>query len=402
MNRLRRKFGAQQGPRKSNASEPGWNMMYNTGPRFDPSSDTLIADAQPQPPYPYVQQHTYSAPPSQALYYPQQPGMILVPMSALSTAAALVPHPTLEPGRPHLNPIHTAYVAEQPPYRANISTPLTPPPSSPPNNGHEEHRRAPSNPVTIHDSPASPVSTLGNQRSHSLRSPHVQATPVDKLLSISDIKSLQRYDLAFLISDSPSMIQDGKWQKCKELLVQLARVAMKYDSDGVEIHFLNTDSERSDDNFTKDEDVEAMFQSVASHEGSSRLSDKFDLLVSEYRGQLKRYMDSNPAKPWRPRSSPKKAIYIILTDGNHADTRKIIDIIGDMAGFLKTIQAPSTQFGIEFVQIGESSDLDWLHRAMYQDERIRRIVGVDTYNGEALDNISLGTMLLRSVSGENN
>lgn len=114
-----------------------------------------------------------------------------------------------------------------------------------------------------------------------------------------------------------------------------------------------------------------MFQSVISPEGSSRLSDKLDPLVSEYRGQLKRYIDSNPAKPWRPRTSPKKAIYVVLTDGNHADTRKIVDIVADMANFLKTIQAPSTQFGIEFVQIGEPSDFEWLHRAMDQDEKVR-------------------------------
>ncbi|KAG8708279.1 hypothetical protein FRC09_001341 [Ceratobasidium sp. 395] len=215
------------------------------------------------------------------------------------------------------------------------------------------------------------------------------------------------------------MGQDGKWPKCGELLLQLARVAMQYDSDGVEIHFLNTDSERSDDNFSasktylymiitelkyckqSDEDVEAMFQSVINPEGSSRLSDKLDLLVSEYRRQLKRYLDSNPAKPWRPRTSPKKAIYVVLTDGYHADTKKIVDIVADMAHYLKTIQAPSTQFGIEFVQIGESSDLEWLHRAMDQDEKIRGIVGVDAYNGGALDTIQLGSMLLRPVSSEN-
>ncbi|KAG8698173.1 hypothetical protein FRC08_006091 [Ceratobasidium sp. 394] len=144
-----------------------------------------------------------------------------------------------------------------------------------------------------------------------------------------------------------------------------------------------------------------MFQSVASPEGSSRLSDKLDLLVSEYRGQLKRYIDSNPAKPWRLGTFPKKAIYVVLTDGNHADTRKIVDIIADMAGFLKTIQAPSTQFGIEFVQIGEPSDFEWLHRAIDQDEKVRGIVGIDAHNGGTLETIQLGRMLLRSVSSEN-
>ncbi|KAG9076181.1 hypothetical protein FRC06_009652, partial [Ceratobasidium sp. 370] len=119
------------------------------------------------------------------------------------------------------------------------------------------------------------------------------------------------------------------------------------------------------------------------------------------RGQLKKYMDSNPAKPWRTRTSPKKAIYVVLTDGNHADTRKIIDIITDMASFLKTIQAPSTPFGIEFVQIGEPSDSERLHRAIDQDEKVRGIVGIDAYNGGTLEIIQLRSMLLRSVNSEN-
>ncbi|KAG9074038.1 hypothetical protein FRC06_010984 [Ceratobasidium sp. 370] len=72
-----------------------------------------------------------------------------------------------------------------------------------------------------------------------------------------------------------------------------------------------------------------------------------------------------------------------------------------MASFLKTIQAPGTPFGIELVQIGEPSDLEWFHSALDQDEKVRGIVGIDAYNGGTLEIIQLGSMLLRSVNSEN-
>ncbi|KAG9078656.1 hypothetical protein FRC06_008255 [Ceratobasidium sp. 370] len=72
-----------------------------------------------------------------------------------------------------------------------------------------------------------------------------------------------------------------------------------------------------------------------------------------------------------------------------------------MASFLKTIQAPNTQFGIELVQIGEPSDFEWLHRAIDQDKKVRGIVGIDAYNGGTLEIIQLGSMLLRSVNSAN-
>jgi hypothetical protein len=123
--------------------------------------------------------------------------------------------------------------------------------------------------------------------------------------------------------------------------------------------------------FQCEEDVKKMFESVVSHDGSSRLSDKLDPLVSAYRTELQAYLDGKPAKPWLTRP-PKKAIYVVLTDGKHSDTENIIATIAHMAAYLDKIHAPNTQFGIEFVQIGEGNGfLDWLDREMYQEEKVR-------------------------------
>lgn len=220
-----------------------------------------------------------------------------------------------------------------------------------------------------------------------------------------DLESLKHYDLVFIVCDSPTMNQNGKWQQCGDLLSQLAQVAMEYDSDGVEIHFLNTESERSARTFTTEEDVRAMFADVVSPAGSSRLSDILDPLLSEYQSQLKRYIDSNPARPWLTPPKPKKAIYVVLTDGQHTDQQNITNIIVNMARYLDEIHAPISQLGIELVEIGggRSEFFRWLDQDMYtqldQHSTLRDIVRTDTYQGGELERRRLGEILLGSVNG---
>lgn len=99
------------------------------------------------------------------------------------------------------------------------------------------------------------------------------------------------------------------------------------------------------------EDVEEFLNNVPVPTGSSRLSDKVDQLTGEYRGKLRECVDSRPARRWRTKP-PKKAIYIVLTDGNNTGAEVVENIITKMAHYLDEIGAPNTQFGTEFVQIG--------------------------------------------------
>ncbi|KAF8600608.1 hypothetical protein BDV93DRAFT_447144 [Ceratobasidium sp. AG-I] len=194
------------------------------------------------------------------------------------------------------------------------------------------------------------------------------------------------------------MSQGDRWQQCRKLLLQLTLVAMEYDKDGIEIHFLNNDLERSDENFA--EDVEEFLDNVPVPSGSSRLSDKLDQLICEYRGKLKEYVDSRPARRWRTKAVPKKSIYVVITDGENTDAQVVGNIVLKMAQYLDDIDAPNTQFGIEFVQIGEGKTFfDWLDRDMYINQQVRDIVRTTTYKGEDLNKAQVGAILLGSVNG---
>ncbi|KAG8699092.1 hypothetical protein FRC09_006841 [Ceratobasidium sp. 395] len=49
---------------------------------------------------------------------------------------------------------------------------------------------------------------------------------------------LGKYDTQFLIDDSTSMI-GSRWNEARDALAGLAKTALKYDNDGIEIFFLN-------------------------------------------------------------------------------------------------------------------------------------------------------------------
>lgn len=132
-------------------------------------------------------------------------------------------------------------------------------------------------------------------------------------------------------------------------------------------------------------DVEEFLNRVPVPSGSSRISDKLDQLICEYQATLKEYVDSRPARRWRVRSAPKKAIYVVITDGKNTDAEVVGNIIADMAYYLDNISALKTQFGIEFVQIGEGNNfLGWLDRDMYLRHQVRVSIPF-TSSGDTLE-----------------
>ncbi|KAF7324354.1 hypothetical protein MSAN_02521800 [Mycena sanguinolenta] len=61
----------------------------------------------------------------------------------------------------------------------------------------------------------------------------------------NDLETLRRYDTVILVDDSLSMTMCGskrgvtRWQEASNALADLAPAAQQYDSDGIDIHFLN-------------------------------------------------------------------------------------------------------------------------------------------------------------------
>lgn len=50
--------------------------------------------------------------------------------------------------------------------------------------------------------------------------------------------SLTYYDIVFLVDDSPSMA--GRWERAKDVLMQVAGTAMRYSADGVDVYFTSS------------------------------------------------------------------------------------------------------------------------------------------------------------------
>jgi gentisate 1,2-dioxygenase len=53
------------------------------------------------------------------------------------------------------------------------------------------------------------------------------------------LRRLVDYDVVFVVDDSSSMVKHSRWEEAGKVLETLAGTAMKYDTDGIDIHFLN-------------------------------------------------------------------------------------------------------------------------------------------------------------------
>jgi uncharacterized protein YegL len=157
------------------------------------------------------------------------------------------------------------------------------------------------------------------------------------------------YDIVIVVDDSTSM-QVGKpisrWKECREAISVIAEAALQFDSEGIDVHFLN--SRRSGTCKTRAE-VDSLFQSVHLTCGTPTGA-KLEELLKDYWGQLKRSrrLFGPPVDP------PKPVIYIVLTDGEPTDSPR--DVIIKYAKKLHRASWPVHQVGIQFVQVGDSRE----------------------------------------------
>jgi len=188
------------------------------------------------------------------------------------------------------------------------------------------------------------------------------------------LKTLNQYDTVIIVDDSGSMTQGQRWAQAGEALGQLASVASKYDQDGVDIRFLNSSKKAKG---VKDpSEVENIFKKV-SPGGSTPIGARFRGLLSDY---FTRYA-ANPNKT-------KKVNFIMITDGAATDgpDDNVETIIVKYAKKLDELNAPITQVGIQFVQIGNDdaakSFLEGLDDALKTKHHIRDIVDTTVSSSE--------------------
>lgn len=117
-------------------------------------------------------------------------------------------------------------------------------------------------------------------------------------------------------------------------------VAAKYDDDGVDIHFLNSDKSLLD--CTSSVAVKQLFDSIEP-EGLTPMGTKIEMLLLEYMDEIERYKAKKSGK------EPKKRNYVCITDGAATDDPE--SVIVACARRLDEGRFPLAQIGIQFVQV---------------------------------------------------
>ncbi|KAG8736890.1 hypothetical protein FRC10_008783 [Ceratobasidium sp. 414] len=209
------------------------------------------------------------------------------------------------------------------------------------------------------------------------------------------LAQLGRYDTQFLIDDSRSMI-GSRWEEARDALAGLAKTALKYDDDGVEIFFLNAvDAGRTVKN---DEDVKKLFASVKQSPGTptgKRLQD----LLTAYTTRLEAAKQKSGTVDFTT-SGIKPLNLIVITDGAPSDDPR--SVIIEAARRLDSGKFPLTQVGVQFIQVGDDR---WATKALRELDNnlsamndVRDIVDTRPFTGQRLTSELLITMLLGGIN----
>ncbi|KAL8996885.1 MAG: hypothetical protein Q9169_003696 [Polycauliona sp. 2 TL-2023] len=150
---------------------------------------------------------------------------------------------------------------------------------------------------------------------------------------------LQKYDTVFLVDDSESM-NGRRWRTTCRVLDDIAKIAVKYDKDGVDIKFFNNyldDDERK--NLNTSEKVMDLF-SKTQPDGPTLTADILDEELNEYMYEYEQ-------------DRHKKGLnLIVLTDGEPDKGQDVEGVIVKYAKLLHEAKAPSLHVGVQVVQIG--------------------------------------------------
>lgn len=205
---------------------------------------------------------------------------------------------------------------------------------------------------------------------------------------------LESYDTVFLIDDSPSMKDDGKWEFVKKILDYSTVVATRYDTDGIDIHFLN--NTKASENHVKDPQVARQIHHGIRLRGNTPLLDR---LSRHLKGYMKEYKESG----WS--LDHKCYNLIVLTDGkpneewedpntisdkedarkNKASFRLIRKRIVETARKLddEEVNAELGQVGIQFCQIGKNKEatefFEFLDDRLKGKHNLQRDVGSSSF-----------------------
>ncbi|TFK43866.1 hypothetical protein BDQ12DRAFT_731833 [Crucibulum laeve] len=208
-----------------------------------------------------------------------------------------------------------------------------------------------------------------------LHGPFAPAMPAASDSTENALEMLKRYNTVFIVDDSRSMYP--LWAEACEALACLAETANRYDTDGIDVHFIN-DLEKTEPvgmNLKNEQAVRDLFNSRLATGKYTPIGEKLELLLREYLKKLK------------ARSEVKRVNYIIISDGDPTDEPAYV--IKNEADKLDKLNAPLCQVGIQFVQIGNSPKatayLQGLDDELKEQGVSRDIVDTTIYDGKLTD-----------------
>ncbi|KAJ8087104.1 hypothetical protein PM082_005932 [Marasmius tenuissimus] len=240
--------------------------------------------------------------------------------------------------------------------------------------------------ISLSPSSSSVESEKKRQSSSYLRQPVRQKTMDDVL------RTLKKYDIVIVVDDSSSMI-GPRWKEARKALAELASQARRFDTDGIDIYFLN--DEREGLRMTDENAVYALFDQVEPR-GVTPIGERLESLLQPYLRELE--AAGNTAQALK---EIKPVNYLIITDGAPTDDPE--SVIAHAARRLDEKHFPLSQVGIQFVQIGRSSsaarylrDLD--DQLAFRHNLKRDIVDTTRYIGQNLNADALVKILLGGIN----
>ncbi|KAH9844363.1 uncharacterized protein C8Q71DRAFT_41712 [Rhodofomes roseus] len=244
--------------------------------------------------------------------------------------------------------------------------------------------------ASIVRAPAGVPSMSVAERMEALRRPMRQNSVEDAL------ETLRKYNTVIVVDDSGSMA-GSRWKEARNALAALAGIASKYDTDGIDVCFLN--SKHVGNNVKDPELVRRLFDTVRPG-GPTPIGEKLETLLLYYLDGLERAKARADEGDHSFMKSIKPVNYIMITDGAATDDPEAVIVAA--ARRLDTHNFPLTQVGIQFVQIGNSPDatefLNELDNGLGQNYGIRDIVDTTPYLGGELNAEIIIKILLGGIN----
>lgn len=156
---------------------------------------------------------------------------------------------------------------------------------------------------------------------------------------------LSTFDTVFLIDDSGSMA-GSRWTETERALETITPICTAHDTNGIDIHFLNTPDSPTYTNVTSTERVNEIFSRVRPGGGTPT--------GSRLNALLRPYLRLCEAKGAARIEEVKPMNIIVITDGEAGDDPE--SVILSAARKLDKLDAPAWQLGIQFFQVGSDKE----------------------------------------------